>query len=78
MAVFTSSEFAIAAAHDAERQLAADGRQAGDKRAVGVCVDDRAAGAVGEQHHAIVGRALAVDRDRVERIVDRFPQSAVE
>ena len=31
-------------------------------------------GAVGQQHHAVVGRALAVDRDRVERVVNRFAQ----
>ncbi len=46
--------------------------------AVARLVDDDAAGAVGEQHHAVVGRALAVDGDRVEGVVHRFAQRAVQ
>ena len=53
-------------------------RQRLDERRVAALVDRDAAGAVRQQHHAVVGRALAVDGDRVEGLVDRFAQRAVE
>ena len=69
---------ALAAADDAERQLETDAREPLQKRAVGRLVDDAAARAVGEERHAVVRRALAVHRDRVERVVDRGTERAVE
>ena len=62
-----------------ERQLEAHGAEARRRtRRRSISSIGDAAGAVGQQHHAVVGRALAVDGDGVERVVDRLAQRPVE
>ena len=69
---------AFAASNDGEREVEAHGADRADECRVARLADGGAARAVREQHHGVVGRALAVDGDRVERIVHRFAQGAVE
>ena len=60
---------ALAAADDANaRAVRTRARKASNEHRVDVFVDLHAAGAVGQCEDAIVGRALAVNGDRVERV----------
>ena len=69
---------AFAAAHDLAREVAGHVPQRLDQQRV-VVARDRHAGRPGRQReHAVVGRAFAVDRDRVERLVDHAPERARE
>ncbi len=65
---------AFAAAHDPERQLEAHLPQRVHEAMVVGRLHPDAARAVGEQEHGVVGRRLAVHRDRVEGVVARIDQ----
>ena len=69
---------AFAAAHDRQRQCARDGLEAVHQRAVVALVDGDAAAAAGQRDKRVVGRALAVHRDRVEGAVGHLAQRTVE
>ena len=53
-------------------------REAGDEQRPVLLGQLDAAGAVGEDEHAVVGRALAVDGDGIERFVDRGLERALQ
>ena len=56
----------------------ADAAQRGGECAVAGVVHGDAARAVGEDDHAVVRRALAVDRNGIERVIDGLAQRATE
>ena len=63
---------------DVDGELAANGPEGGQERVVARVVHLSATCAVGQEHHAIVGRAFPVDRDGVERVVHCLAQRAIE
>ena len=68
----------FAAADDADRERLAHLPQRLDEQREVALDQLDAAGAVREREHAVVGRAFAVDGDRVERVVDDRLQRALQ